>query len=487
VEGGAGKTIADNLSWLGLQEVFARVCGILMVVLLARALAPSDYGSLSICLALMAMLTLLVRAGTGSRATRLTAGEAQLIPELHAEVTGLRIAVALVLVLVLVVFAVPLGAWLSVSPSLLIISSALLIRPALTVAWAFRGLDHMKPIALVLMGERSLVLAGVLLLMLGDRVDASGVIALEAVGGLAAVIVLRWHLNRLMGRRLDFRPHPSRWGEMLRESVPVSLAAIIASLYRHGDLLLLGILSGGGAAAMYLVPQKVVLTLLLLPLLVSKASFPSASRFIHSDLAGAVAVQGYLFRFTLLLLLPACAIAWFYSGEMLELFFGSAYLQGEATLKILLLSAPLFAYASFQENLLLAVPRPRTLLVCRIIASGMHIAISVLLIPRHGAAGAAFGCLVGQLLLVLLSATVWKAGYGGLPLQWRCLAPVVSSGFMLLFLDLAASWLAVWQSLIAVVLLYPACVFALRGISRHEISRGLQYLSQRMQLKQARL
>jgi len=476
MEVSTSRKIADNLSWLGVQEVFARLSGILLVVVLARNLSTSDYGSLNICLALIAMLSLLVRSGTGSRAVRLTARDAQNITGLYWQVTGLRFAMALVVSSVVIVLAQPISTFLSVPPSLLVLSVVILLRPALTVAWAFRGLDNRRPIALSVMIERALVFAGVLLLLPLHGITAQAVILLEILAGLAVVVFLRTRLDVLLGERPPLRLHPTEWGAMFRESLPISLAAMTASLYRYGDLLLLGLLAGSSAAALYIIPHKVVMALLIPAALIGAASFPSVSRIMQKDTGAAVEMQARLFRMTLVVLLPACALAWFYATELLALLFGGDYSEGDIVLKILLLSVPLFAYATFQENLLLAAPRPRAVMTCRVFASAVHIMVSLLLIPTHGIVGAAIGCLIGQLLFAITSAAVWKTQHGRLPLQSLCSAPVAASGLMLFALASTAAVLSVWQSLIVAALLYLVSVVLLRGVSRQEARYGLNYI-----------
>jgi O-antigen/teichoic acid export membrane protein len=238
----AGQRIAGNLSWLGLQELIGRLIGFFMLIYLARLLSPADYGSLNICMALMAILSLLVRAGTGSRATRLTARDAAAIPGIHSDVAGLRIVIAVVLIISIALLCVPLGSLLSVPPQLLLLGSALLVRPALTVAWAFRGLDNMRPIALSGAAERLLVLVGLLLLVHGSNLDMYIVMLLEIAGAIIVVWWLRLSLYRNLGSQLQIRFNYRRWGSMVRESWAVSMATIIGSLYRHGDALLLGAL-----------------------------------------------------------------------------------------------------------------------------------------------------------------------------------------------------------------------------------------------------
>lgn len=404
--------IANNFSWLGIQGFFSRLAGIILAVLLARSLGTADYGKLNICLAFMAALAILVYSGTASRATRLTAQEPERIPALHSEVCGLRLVMAAIIIALVVVFSEQLAASLSVPTSLLVLSTALLLCPALTVTWAFLGTDNLLPVALSVIVGRAIVIVGLLLLLLVDeQITTTSVVFLEIFAGLAVVLALRQILHRKLGGSLFLRFQPAQWGEMLRESWPISLTAMARSFYLYGDALLLGILFTSTAAALYLISLKVALTLFSLPVLICKASFPSISQLIRTNAGSAIELQAKLFRFTLLLLLPFCGLVGYYAPQLLGLLFGDDYASSATSLRLLLVGAPLFAYSTFQENLLLALPRPRLVMVCRFIAVGAHLVTSLLLIPRFGVSGAAMGFLVGQSVFVVSAAFARPARY----------------------------------------------------------------------------
>jgi len=469
-----GQKIAANLSWLSMQELIGRLVGFFTVVYLARLLPQADYGALNICLTLMAILTLLVRAGTGSRATRLTARDAVAIPSIHAEITGLRIVSAILLITAITLFCVPLGKLLSVPAELLLLSSALLVRPALAVAWAFRGLDDMRPIAFAGTAERLVVLAGLLLFIRGGDLDVYLVVLLEVSGAIIVVLWLRLALYRRLGTGLPLKFGFRRWGSMIRESWPLSLAALVGSLYRYGDVLLLGILTDSSTAAIYLVGQKIVLTLALLPTLVGKASFPSTSRALHQDETSAISLQTHLIRLTLAVALPITAMIILLADPLVRLLFGDEYLPAADTLRILSLTLPFFTYATFQENLLLALPKPRTLLACRIVSSVLHMLLAALLIPSVGALGAAIGCLAGSIVFALATATAWYFTDRGPPLDRSILAPLLATGataavfFALADMDL-------WLKIVIAALVYLTCLFLLKGIRPDEIATLVSY------------
>jgi O-antigen/teichoic acid export membrane protein len=73
--------LARNFSWLSLQELVIRLIGLATAVYLARTLAAENYGALGLALAVVNFASVLVHAGTGSRATR---RDHAAVPEVYA-------------------------------------------------------------------------------------------------------------------------------------------------------------------------------------------------------------------------------------------------------------------------------------------------------------------------------------------------------------------------------------------------------------------
>ena len=146
---GHARRMARNFSWLSLQEVFIRLVGLATAIYLARVLGAENYGQLGLALGIISFAAVVVRSGTGSRGTRMTARDPVTVPELYAQITGLRLISAIALIGSIAVFAPWLGDLFQVSPWLLILCSFLLLRPALSVVWAFRGPSRLSSSFLV--------------------------------------------------------------------------------------------------------------------------------------------------------------------------------------------------------------------------------------------------------------------------------------------------------------------------------------------------
>jgi O-antigen/teichoic acid export membrane protein len=465
------RRLARNFSWLTLQELLIRLIGLATAIYLARTLTAAAYGELGVALAVIGFAAVLVRAGTGSRATRLTARDPTAVPLIFAQVTGLRLASATVVLTVLVGFSGVIAPALSISPALLMLCSLLLLPPALTVAWAFRGLDDMQVTAVSDIAEKVLTLLALLWLVHGVGNDVLWAPVAEAAAGL---LVIGWMYRRLArlypGLRLQFRVRD--WPEIAREAVPLSLATLLGSVYVNGGVLLLGWLASAGSAAMFLVAQKFMLTLAILLQVVNKAAFPAASRLVQVDVPAALGLATQLLRYYLVMIIPLFLLVAFHAGYLLALLFGETYAEAADVLIILLAALPFLVISNSLQLLLMALPRPAAVLAARIAGAAVLLALGVLLIPRSGttggAAGAALALAAGEavstvaLFLFVIRAT------GGVPWDRRCFAPLLAGAAAALAYAAVQAW-PIFFKLPLAAAIYLVLVVLLAGMTLREI------------------
>jgi O-antigen/teichoic acid export membrane protein len=459
--------LARNFSWLTLQELLIRLIGVATAIYLARTLTAAAYGELGVALAVIGFAAVLVRAGTGSRATRLTARDPTAVPLIFAQVTGLRLASATVVLTLLVGFSGVIAPAFSISPALLMLCSLLLLPPALTVAWAFRGLDDMQVTAVSDIAEKVLTLLALLWLVHGVGNDVLWAPVAEAAAGL---LVIGWMYRRLArlypNLRLQFRVRD--WPEIAREAVPLSLATLLGSVYVNGGVLLLGWLASAGSAAMFLVAQKVMLTLAILLQVVNKAAFPAASRLVQVDLPAALGLATQLLRYYLVMIIPLFLLVAFHAGYLLALLFGETYAEAADVLIILLAALPFLVISNSLQLLLMALPRPAAVLAARIAGAAVLLALGVLLIPRMGAAGAALALAAGEavstaaLFLFVIRAT------GGVPWDRRCFAPLLAGAAAALTYAAVQAW-PIFVKLPLAAAIYLVLVVLLAGMTLREI------------------
>lgn len=462
-----GRRLARNFSWLSLQEGVTRLLGLATAIYLARVLSPGNYGALGLAMAVVGFATVFVRAGTASRGTRMTARDPDAVPEIYAEISSLRITVALAMITLLAVAAPRLSQALDISPLLIFLCSLLLLRPALTVMWLFQGLDRMHVSAVADMAEKTLTFIGLLLFVHGIGNDVMWAPVVELAAVLIVLAGLYRQLFRLYGRlRLRFKL--SAWRETSREALPLSLASLLSSVYMNGGVLLLGWLANAESAALFLVAQKIMLTLITLLAISNSAAFPSISRLMVPAPAEALALSIRILRYFLVVTTPLFLLVAFHADFLVDLLFGQEYRGAAQTLIILLAAIPFMAAARNARMLLMAIPKPLSVLSARLAGASVLLALAFWLIPGKGTAGAAVALAAGEITSSLVMLAAVRRATGHLSIDFRSMSPLLAG----LASAVAYFFLQAWPlaaGLAVAAAVYTALVFLLRGISVSEI------------------
>ncbi|MGD2129211.1 MAG: flippase [Lysobacterales bacterium] len=461
------RRLARNFGWLTVQELLIRLIGLATAIYLARTLSESGYGALGVALSIAGMAQVLVQAGTGNRATRLTARDPSSVPEIYAQTMGMRLLAAVMVVAALVAAAPVLSRVFSVPAVLLILCTLPLMRRALSVTWAFRGLDQMQINTLANVGEKILTLLGLVLLVHGRGNDLLWAPVAEFA---AAMLMVAWLRRRLRDRypELHLRFRPRDWPPIIREALPLGLAALLNSVYLHGGVLLLGWFASTESAAGFLVAQKVMLTLIMLLLVIQKSAFPTTSRLMAGDPAPALRLAARLMRYYLVIIVPVFLLVAFHAGAVLTLLYGAAYTRAGAVLFILLMALPFVAVSNMLQFLLMAIPLPRAVLLGRAAGAIVLVLQCALWIPRLGAEGAALAVVAGELASMAILFLFVRRATGGQPWNIRCFAPLAAGAIAAILYAVCASW-PVAMKLPLAALAYLASALMLGAVTPAEL------------------
>jgi len=134
------------------------------------------------------------------------------------------------------------------------------------------------------------------------------------------------------------------------------------------------------------------------PLVLMQAAFPRLSE--------ARAVGEALFRARLQRLLDAMALAGYVTaalgtllaGPLIAVLFGAAYEPAAALFAVLIWSAVFFVLSAARAHALVLMERSTAHALAAAIGAALNIALNLVLIPRHGAMGAAAATLLGYWL-----------------------------------------------------------------------------------------
>lgn len=389
---------------------------------IAHQLGPAQFGLLNHASALVAMFWSAALLGldtpvtarlTVSRQSGLVVGSAIAL-RLLTGVVGAGVALLAVLLLrgdereavlltAIVALTVPLSA------------------PFVVDAWFKANSDAVPPAVARLLATVLSCAAKVACLLLGGGVVAlAWTVALEALlVSLALLAAYGLRSQSLPSARLMVRWHQVK--ELFRESWPFALSTLAIAAYMKIDVVLLGVLTDNEQTGLYSLSQKLCEVLYLVPVIVIDVLFPQLvrSQAMSSNAAAPQAFFDLAFAAALLatLLAIACVIVALPAlfGEPYRPTVGIFVIHAWACLGIALNHAR-FKWMAATDRQALA---PWVALFGLLLALALH----AVLIPRHGAIGAAFATVTAFFVSGYLASFLFPSLRPAAEMQTRALWP----------------------------------------------------------------
>lgn len=376
---------------LALGRQWGALCAFLALARLARALPPEEFGRFAFWLAAFAFVDVAVDAGTSTVALERGARDERTFAAALAGGRRLRAgAAALSAVLLLGAAALahePGLGWLALA------ALAPFARVAEMSAVVFqREIAWSKPVALRAGGASLRLGATLVLAELGVRSFGPYLalhLGLGALGNLALHAVAR--------ARLPARATPLPG--LFALALPVAALGLVQQTYFWSDHLFVRALVGTVELGHYSACVKVFGWLVFAAAVSTGSALPwLARRHAEGALADALA---RLATPLVVLVTAAAGFLWPLSDELLALAFGPDFARAAPSLRGLLGAAVAVAGGSVALTGLLAAGRARAALAVGLAALGVNLAANALLVPLHGAPGAALATLATELTVLL--------------------------------------------------------------------------------------
>ncbi|MFQ3647613.1 MAG: flippase [Anaerolinea sp.] len=425
---GQTRRAARNFSALVAASILSK--GLLFVwqIVLGNLFSPYEYGVYFTVLSLMSVTTVLISLGMGIIVIREVARQPQLAGRYWAIALTLQTAlsgVAYVLVLVLAL----LGGYEPVIVALAAVASLSLIIDM------FGNVSYDLLIAQERMAVTSLVEIAAILLRVGLAAGALaagwgllGVYGATLFSGVvrsAALVGFNW--------RSGLRPQfPVDWAlarALIRDSLPLMVAALLALSYQHADKLMttaiIGVRATGYLAPAYIITFgviEIVSTTILL------AVFPLLARSLDESRALFGMWVGRLSRFMLVIALPIALSLSIFAAPIIDLLFNEDYTPTVPLLQLLIWATLCMMIGNVFIRGLLIQNRQRTSTLIRALCLGVNIALNAALLVRYrDPRGAALTTLIAEALSLTLLALAFRSeGF-----QWRAQLAAMSRVLLL--------------------------------------------------------
>ncbi len=303
-----------------------------------------------------------------------------------------------------------------------------------------------------------------------------GIIGLGAVSLIVNCITfgvlyaLMWRLNvaRLGMRAYGIESDPQLRRGMLRESFPLMLNHLLATLFFKVDVPMLQAMQGPTVVGWYSTAYKWIDALNIIPAYSTMALFPVMSRQAVEDKDALMRSTRFAIKFLVLIALPIAVMTTFLAPFLVLVLGGQSYLPHAAiALQIMIWSIPFGWINSIVNYLLIALGQQSKLTRAFVVGLLFNITANVILIPYFSYVAAAFVTILSELVEGLVFMIYLERSLGSIRwirLLWRLFA---AAGAMFVLMGLAWAWHPIAGVVVGPVV-YLGALVALKAIGPEE-------------------
>jgi len=378
-------------------------------MLMLRVLGPEGAGKYAFAIVVIGYFEIFTNFGLNTLATREVARDRTQANRYLSNTAILRLILcgvaALLLAFFILVWRRAFGLPRDTIWALLLLGLALIPGNLSTaLSSIFNAWERMEYPALITTVTTVLkVSLGALVLLAGwSFVGLSGV---SVVVNLITFVILFWLADvHLFKPRVEFDALLSRG--ILRESYPLMINHLLATLFFRMDVTLLQPMRGDVVVGWYTTAYKFIDGLVIIPSTFTMALFPIMSRFATSARDSLIRAYMLSIRYLAALSLPVALLTTIYARQIILLFGGAQYLPHAATaLRLLIWFFPFSCMNQVTQYVLIAIQQQHFLTRAFLVGVSFNLVANLIFIPLYSYRASAAITVLSE--LVLLIAFYW--------------------------------------------------------------------------------
>jgi O-antigen/teichoic acid export membrane protein len=392
------QTVAKNTIWLSISQFGGRLIKAVIVIYAARVLGTAQYGVFSYAVTLAGFMGLFMEPGINSIVMR---DSAKANDENRREMFSTTLAIKLCLIAIgaaIIIFIAPSFSTLPGAKILIPIAACIMMFDTMREFFLslMRGMEKMQwDAGIFLTTNLAIVILGFWFMMLQPTAWALswGYALGTAVGTLFAIFVVRDYIKDLFSRFSARLVKP-----ILQSAWPFAIVGALGLLFTNTDILIISWMRTASEVGIYSAAIRIIQVLYLVPGVVQMSTLPLFSRLArHDDAKFRIGLEKTL-CLIFLLSIPVAIGGIILATPIMSLIFGPAFASGGPAFQFLLASLIADYPGSIVVNAIFAYSHQKSLIISSAIGGVANVALDLLLIPRWGMVGSAFGTLIAQIL-----------------------------------------------------------------------------------------
>lgn len=431
-EGSASQRIAFGTLARSTGEVVGKLASLAFFVVVARQLGEEQFGDLVFGMSLSTVLLLVAGLGMQEMIGREVAKDPRRADDLVWNVVVIKALMMIGLLLVIVAVVALQDRSLESAAAIVIVSIGVGFEyQAGTLYAVFDGRERQQYVATTLIVNR----VSTALLGIGAALAGAGIVTIAilfTVGSALGLLTAYWLMYRFV-LRPSTRIEPRKWAELIRASLPLGIMSLFGAVSFRTSVVLLGLFAAGSAdVGEYGAAFRLVEATLFLPASFNAAALPWFSR--HEGRGAVPIARGFEMatKTVFALVLPIGLGMTLFAEPLIETLYGSDYSGAVTPLRLLGAMVVLWGVNTTMVTVLVSRNRPDLYTVPALVALVPNLVLSVILIPPHGAEGAAIAAVAAAAVLTSIAVPRTARLFGSVSLLRVLPAPLAAGSAMAL-------------------------------------------------------
>lgn len=260
------------------------------------------------------------------------------------------------------------------------------------------------------------------------------------------------------------------WKKLLKESVPLAVAAILVLIYFKLNLIFLSLMKNREAVGVFGLSFKIMENLIFFPSMIVGLTMPIMSRYVFADREKFRSIVQRTMDFLLIGVVPLIVGTVMTSEKVIRLFSSSGFEDSPKVLGILMIALGFIFFGAVFSNIIIVANRQSDLAKIYLAGSIFNVAGNIILIPTYSYFGAAYVTVATELLVTALMIFVIKRTLNYVPslkVFWKALAVSLLMGAVIYIFG----YLNIFYLVILAGAVYVAGIYLIGGISQEEVRK----------------
>jgi len=338
------QTIFKNTFWLGIAEIFTRGVNFLIIIWLARHFGPEIYGKFAFALSFVALFSVFADFGFDSLTVREIARDKSKTAKYIDNIIAMKLILGLITIGLIALIIQFLGKELEVIKLVYFLGIYVVINTFTTFFHSiFRANEKMQYETLCRVLQELFLLGLVAFFILNKSsilTISYAYLGAVLIGTLISLGVI-WRFFSSFFLKIDFKICK----EILKEVWPLTLSILIVTIYLHIGIVILSLIKTDQAVGWYNAGYKLVYAFALIPNLFMISVYPVLSKSFKESIISMKEIYERSLKFIFLISIILFPVLFFFSKQIVLLFYSPAYQETISVFRILLL-AEFFAFMS---------------------------------------------------------------------------------------------------------------------------------------------